>query len=327
MRIKGFFLSFIFSVFGLSFWPMISIAAPSGPAAEGVTLSEDQWAFAQARFEKDTAELTTWLEKYENRKKALTAEITNLQDKTSQLRSETRDQPNVFKEFRLKELLNELKDKLQENSDLDHETDLKQKDFEEKCLSLIDLYNTRIEIELEQGEVNAPSAQLDSKIKLLSGLVRKRNQIQMILKRYRRSDDKEKLALMGAVSSMKTNNKETLQLTLGLFKDRQKNLQDQLEKWMLEMDGLRNELKLQGEMKDFLKDIQNMNANASFPQGNLKQEDLDFLSWDNQKKKLFIRLNEVQQKISKGQKSLAQIERLLTEVQERLDSPRKGKKP
>jgi hypothetical protein len=80
-------------------------------------------------------------------------------------------------------------------------------------------------------------------------------------------------------------------------------------------------------MKDFLKDIQDINADSNFPQGNLKQEDLEFLSGDSQKKKLFIALNEVQQKVLRGQKLLAQIEQLSTEVQIRLDRLGGDKKP
>jgi len=295
--------------------------------AEGVTLSPVQWTAVQDRFENDIATLIIWLEKYQSRKKALAADIADLQKKTTQLRDETRGESNVFKEIRLKELLNDLKDKLQENSTADHEADARQKDFEQKCLSLIDLYNGRIEYELEAGEVNAAPAQLDSKVNQLSDLAKKRNRVQQILKQYRKKEDHEKLAEVDSVSSLKTNDRETLQLTVDLFKDRQKSLQDQVEKWSLELDGLRNELKLQGEMKDFLKDIQNMNADANFPQGNLKQEDLDFLSGDSQKKKLISRLNEVQQKILLGQKLLAQINQLLTKAQGRLDSLGGSKKP
>ena len=326
MRIKSIFLIFILLTLGISFWPQRGDTALSGPS-EGVALSESQWTAVQSRFEKDVAVLITWFETYENRKKDLTLEISDLQDKTAHLRDETRDQSNLFKEIRLKELLNKLKDKLEENSNSNHEADLKRKEFEEKSLSLIDLYNSRIEFELGSGETNVPPDQLKSKVDLLSDLARQRNRIQVVLERYGQRDDKEKLGSIVKFFSTKTTDRETLQLTLDLFKDRQKNLQEQIEKWSLELDSLRNELRLQGEMKDFLKDIQDMNANANFPQGNLKQEDLEFLSGDSQKKKLFLRLTEVQQKILRGQKLLAQIEQLSVEVQGRLKPLSEDKKP
>jgi hypothetical protein len=326
MRIKTFYISFVLLTLAVSFWPQKGNTALSG-ASEGVTLSGAQWTAVQSRFEKDVAALIAWFETYENRKRDLTLEISDLQDKTAHLRDETRDQSNLFKEIRLKELLNKLRDKLEENSNSDHEADIKRKEFEEKSLSLIDLYNSRIELELGSGEANVPPDQLKSKVDRLSDLARQRNRIQVVLERYGQRDDKEKLGSIGKVFSTKTDDRETLQLTLDLFKDRQKNLQEQIEKWSLELDSLRNELKLQGEMKDFLKDIQDMNANSSFPQGNLKQEDLEFLSGDSQKKKLFLRLNEVQQKILGGQKLLAQIEQLSAEVQGRLEPMSGDKKP
>ena len=326
MSIKRFFLSFILLTLVVSFWPQKGNTALSG-ASEGVTLSGTQWTAVQSRFEKDIAALIAWFETYENRKKDLRLEISDLQDKTARLRDETRDQSNLFKEIRLKELLNKLKDELEENSNLDHEADLKRKEFEEKGLSLIDLYNGRIEFELGSGEAKVPSDQLKSKVDRLSDLARQRNRIQVVLDQYGQRDDKEKLGSIGKVFSAKTTDRETLQLTLDLFKDRKKNLQEQMEKWSLELDSLRNELRLQGEMKDFLKDIQDMNANSNFPQGNLKQEDLEFLSGDSQKKKLFLRLNDVEQKISRGQKLLAQIEQLSAEVQGRLEPASEDKKP
>jgi cell division protein FtsB len=326
MRIKRFFLSFILLILVVSFWPQKGNTALSG-ASESVTLSGAKWMAVQSRFEKEIAALIAWFQTYENRKKDLTLEISDLQDKTAHLRDETRDQSNLFKEIRLKELLNKLRDKLEENSNLDHEADLKRKEFEEKSLSLIDLYNSRIEFELESGETNVTPDQLKSKVDLLSELARQRNRVQVVLDQYGQREDKEKWGSVGEVFSAKTNDKETLQLTLDLFKDRQKNLQEQMEKWSLELDSLRNQLKLQGEMKDFLKDIQNMNADSNFPQGNLKQEDLEFLSGDSQKKKLLVRLDEVQKKISRGQKLLAQIEQLSVEVRGRLEPLNEDKKP
>jgi hypothetical protein len=326
MILNRFVLIFSLIVIGVLFAGLGGALAEPNPA-EGVTLSPVQWTAVQDRFENDIANLIIGLEKYQIRKKTLASEIVDLQKKTTQLRDETRSESNVFKEIRLKELLSDLKDKLQENSTIDHEADARQKDFEQKCLSLIDLYNGRIEAALESGEVNAAPAQLDLKVNQLSELAKKRNRIQQILKQYRKKEDNERLVEVGGVSSLKTNDRETLQLTVDLFKDRQKSLQEQVEKWSLELDGLRNELKLQGEMKDFLKDIQNMNADANFPQSNLKQEDLDFLSGDSQKKKLISRLNEVQQKILLGQKLLAQINQLLTKAQGRLDPLSGSRKP
>lgn len=314
LKLAGFIL--IFLTLGSLANPCHAQIRPS----EGVSLSSGQWLQVQDRFEKEIAVLLTWLEKYESHKKTLTANISDLQNQTARLRTETMQESNVFKEIHLKQLLNELRDRLQENSDLDHEADLKQKDIEQKCLSLIELYNSRIEMELEAGEGTPTPTQLDQKVNHLTELARKRNQLQTLLKQYRKNEAPEKLASIGSLASYKTNDRENLQLTLDLFKDRQKNLQDQLGKWSLEMEGLRNELKLQGEMKDFLSDIQSLNADSNFAQGHLKQGDLEFLSADSQKKKISIRLLELQEKMADGQKLLAQINQLLSKTQSRLDA-------
>jgi hypothetical protein len=325
MKMKRIFLVFILLALGMASWPRSGYSALSSPS-EGVTLSEPEWTAVQTRFENDIEVLIKWFETYKISKNNLTFTISELQNKSAELRDETRNESNLFKEIHLKELLNKLRDKLEENSDLDHAAELKQKELEENCLSLIDLYNGRIEFELESSEVNSTPAQLKVKIDKLCVLARQRNRIQTVLNQYGQKENNEKLGSVEEMFSEKTNDRETLQLTLDLFKDRQKSLQDQIEKWSLEIDSLNNELKLQGEMKGFLKDIQDINADSNFPQGNLKQEDLEFLSGDSQKKKLFVHLNEVQAKIAHGQKLLARIEQLSAEIQTRLDRLGEDKK-
>src|SRR5579859_6492371 len=82
--------------------------------SEGTALSSAQWAAVQARYEGDISALLTWLKDYQNNKNVLNASIADLQAKTTQLRAESRGESNVFKDIRLKELLNELKDKLEQ---------------------------------------------------------------------------------------------------------------------------------------------------------------------------------------------------------------------
>ena len=131
MRVKRILLSYVLLDFGISSWPQRGNGTLSS-SSEGVTLSEAEWTGVQARFENDITVLIDWFETYKTRKKVLAGEILELQDKSAQLR----DQSNFFKEIHLKELLNKLRDKLEENSDLDHEADLKQKEFEEKKKNL-----------------------------------------------------------------------------------------------------------------------------------------------------------------------------------------------
>lgn len=325
MIFRRFFLSLILStvVFGGAAGP--AWAQPVPAMSSGATLTEAQWLQVQARLEAEISTSLSWLKDYQTQKAVLDSNIADLQSKTAELRSELRTDSNVFKEIRLKELLNELKDKLEENSKAEREADTKQKEFEQKCIDLSDLYNNHIELLLTQGDVTESGAALDAKVNEVTDLARKRNRVQTLLSQYRQKDQIDEPVELNAVAVLKTNDRETLQLTMDLFRDRQKNIQTQIQKWSLEMDSIHNELKLQGEMRDFLKDVHSMNADSNFPQNDLKQEDLEFLSTDVHKKKLNDRLNEVQQKILQGQKELAQIDILLTKVKGRLDRLSEGK--
>ncbi len=326
MNLKLSFLTLIlltgwFGGFAATAWPQ-----PAPAMSSGATLTEAQWLAVQARFEADISTLLTWLKDYQTNKAVLASDIADLQSKTTQLRSELRTDSNVFKEIRLKELLNELKDKLEDNSKMAREADAKQKEFEQKCINLSDIYNSHIEMLLAQGDITESATTLDAKVNQVTDLARKRNRVQTLLSQYRQKDRIDEPMQLNAVEVLKTNDRETLQLTMDLFKDRQKIIKEQIGKWTLEMESIRNELKLQGEMKDFLKDVHSMNADSNFPQNDLKQDDIEFLSTDSHKKKLNDRLNEVQQRILQGQKEDAQIDLLLTKVKGRLDRMNEGKR-
>jgi hypothetical protein len=80
-------------------------------------------------------------------------------------------------------------------------------------------------------------------------------------------------------------------------------------------------------MQDFLEDIQKMNADSNFPQGNLKSGDLESLVGGSQKNKLAVHLSELRQKIKRGQASLVQMNQLMDTVRDRLNSLNERKRP
>jgi len=209
-------LSSILLIGGLEALSIVLWAQPAPTPIEGVVLSETQWTAVQARFESDITALLAWLKDYQGRKAALAAQIGDLQQKTAQLRSETRTESNVFKEVRLKEELNDLKDKLEENSNSDRDADAKQKDFEQKCLSLIDLYNGRIVSLLSEGDVSPTSTALDTKVNQVADLARRRNRIQNLLNQNRRKNAVDKPVSVDAKTALRTTDRETLQLMLDL---------------------------------------------------------------------------------------------------------------
>lgn len=293
----------------------------------GVLLSDPQWNEVRLRFENEIFSIIDWLKNYKTKKESLGDEIDILQKKSLALRQEIHDESNVFKEIRLKGLLNDLKDKLEENSDLEKQADEKQKEFEQKCLSLIELYNNRIQQALETPDSAPLTLTLDAKLDNLTTLVRKRTRIQTLLKQYQKKERFEKSISLASIRSLNSNDSETLQLTLDLFKDRKKDIEEKLEKWSLEETEVKSELKLQSEMQDFLEDIQRMNADSSFPQGNLKKNDLSAIMGGDQKNRLNLRLNEINEKVVKGQKTLIQMNQLMDKVQNQLDVVSERKHP
>jgi hypothetical protein len=302
--------------------PLAGSAEPQAPPSSnsGVTLSNQQWQSVLSEFEVSVFSLSQWLEKSQTEKKKIQENISDLEEKIASLRKGDAGGSNVFDEIRLKNLLEELKEKLEKNSALQHQWDDKQKEFEQKALSLTALYNDRIEMELENTDSNQGVSQIDGKLTGLTVLIQKRTQVQTLLKEYAKKRDSEKLLSVASFKSFKTNDRESLQMTLDLFQDRKKDLEEQLEKWSLEMEEVKNELKLQGKMQDFLEDISRINEDSDFPQGGLKRHDLEGIVGKTQKNKLESRLAELQAKISRGQTTLLQINQLTSRVENQMNS-------
>ncbi len=245
----------------------------------------------------------------------LTGRINLLENKVTDLRRNGEKGSNVFDEIRLKSLLNDLKDDLEKSSDLQHQQDDKEKEFEQKALSLIALYNDRIENELQSGGDSAGSASLQLKLNTLGVLIQNRNQLQILLKKYqKKSSDTEPFSII-SLNSLKTNDRESLQLTLDLIRDRKRNLEDQLEKWSIEEEEVKNELKLQGKMQDFLDGIRRLNEDSALPSGNFKKSGLGTEAGDNQRAKQERPLNEIHASNARGQASLAQINQFMVKIQ------------
>jgi hypothetical protein len=316
----------IFFIFILCFTCLIRPGPSQGQALpvsvsdSGVSLSDPQWKTVIEQFEKSIFDLSNWLEKNQVEKKKLKQDIDKLESKITELRQDNQKNSNVFDEIRLKGLLNDLKDKLEKNSDLQHLEDGKQKEFEQKALSLTALYNDRIESELKStGNSSEPSA-LQLKLNELALLIRKRNQIQTLLTQHQKKADKAESLSIASFDSLGSNDRESLQLSLDLIKDRKKDLEENIEKWSIEEEEVKNELKLQGKMQDFLEDIKRMNEDSDFPSGNLKKNDFGGMTGSKQHDKLEAHLSEIHGSLEKAQAALAQINQLMAKVQHQLDA-------
>ncbi len=308
--------------FGLSGTSQAQTVPPVSDS--GVSLTDTQWKSVVAQFEGSVLALSQWLSDTQMKMKGLRDDIRKLELKSAQLREETRDGGGVFDDFRLKGLLNDLKGKLENNSDLQHQWDGKQKEFEQKALSLIALYNDRIAEDLETGEPSAPPFLLNFKLDELTLLIQKRNRIQALLQQYREKNSLENPPLPASFGAPPAGDREGLLLTLDLIRDRKKSLEDQIEKWSIEEEEVKNELKLQGKMQEFLEDIQRDNEDSSFPHNSLKRNDLNDMAGDKERQRLEARLGALRQMSARGQASLGQLDQFMDKVQKQMDSLGKG---
>ena len=295
-------------------------ASPPDLGGEGVTLSGTQWETVLAQFESSVSSLSQWLEDARSEQKKNDEGIKGLETKVAALRKDNRENSNVINEIRLKGLLNDLKEKLEKNSQLQHDRDAKQKEFSQKAYSLISLYNDRIETVLGFTVAGTDPTKMDAQLRDLTALVQKRNRIQNLLEEYGKGGDPEKLLSISSLKSIRSHDRESLQLTLDLLRDRKKDLEEQMTKWALEQDEVKNELKLQGKMQEFLEDIRQINEDANFSRGGLRGNDLEGVAGKGLKGKMEIRLSELQAKTAQGSRTLSQIDQFIAKVQNQINS-------
>lgn len=299
--------------------------AAYSPSSTGVVLSDPQWQAAVSQFQNSIMILSNGLERDRTDLDLLQKKNERLEEKIEELRQNSQNGPNVFDDIKLKGLLNDLKDSLEKSSDLQHQQDNQQKEFEQKALSLIALYNDRIESELQpsSGALGPPKLQL--KLDSLALLIQKRSHLQFLLKKYQKKTRDAESLPMESLNSLKTNDRESLQLTQDLIQDRKKALDEQLEKWSIEEDEVKNELKLQGKMQEFLAGIRRMNEDSDFPSGNLNKGDLGTAMGGKERIKLEKHLSEIQAFAQRGQETLAQLNQLMMKIQNQLESSKERK--
>jgi chromosome segregation ATPase len=307
-------------------WASLSIpgllcSQSPGPSflSSSVTLTDDQWKNIINQFEESVETLSKQLENSKIEKKNQETQIETLKNKISQLRQSTQNGSNVFDDIRLKDYLSDLKDKLEKYSFLQHEWEEKQKEFEQKTLSLVSLYNEKIDHDLEVDAGSENSSFLNSRLKELAFLTQKRNRVQSLLKEYQKDDQPENSIPESSFGDLKTGDKESLQLTLDLIRDRKNELEEKIQKWSIEKSEIQNELNLQGKMQEFLDDVQKLNEDSNFPHGSLKRNDLEDMAGNKERHKLETRFNELQNSLKTGQISLDHLNQIFKTVQNQLD--------
>jgi chromosome segregation ATPase len=300
-----------------SLWPQSPKSPPSG---QNLTSSDDDWQGVVRQFEESVLSLSDELSTLKTQKKSLDQGIDKLKEKIKKLRQDAQGQTNVFDEIRLKNFLNDLKDMLEKSSTLQRDLDDKQKGFEQKSLVLLALYNDRIDKDLAADAASQDSSLLSSKLRDLAFLVQKRHYLQSLLTKYQTNDSVEEPIHEPSLDDLNLGDQESLQLTLDLIRDRKNDLESQQEKYSIEEDEIKKELNLQGKMQEFLEGVQKLNEDSNFPHGSLKRNDLEDMAGTKEKHKLEKRLNELQGMTDQCQKSLEQLNQLMTNVQNHLNS-------
>jgi hypothetical protein len=302
-------------------WPPAVLSA--GAPAPAAVLSGPQWEAVLKEFEAGLQALVQELDRIEVDRKKLGEQIRSLENKISVLRKKAETGANVLEEIRLKRLLNDLKEKLVRNSSLEHRWEEAREELEQKGLSLVALYHSRIEEEIRLGGEGPTGPAGEAKLGAMEELARKRSKVQAILAKY---PPKEETAVpsLSALETLQKNDRESLQLTLDLLNDRKREITDQLEKWALEEEEVRNELKLQARMQEFLEDLRRQNQGSGMAGGVPKRDGLEGMAEKSQRNRLGKRLAEIQTRMARARETLEQIGRLTAKAQARLEALKGG---
>jgi hypothetical protein len=315
----------------LAFWAWIpgwalSQDMSSAPAGESVTLlAPDQYATLMARFEKETLVEVVKLESIKTGQEKLQSQIQNLEAKVQILRSNNRISLNVFEDAKLKSCLGDLQEKLEENSQLEKQFQQARGEFEQKALSLLSFYNDWIDANMVPPSNPSP-ASLDERLNALILVAKKRAKLQYLLENYHSSEEKEPFFKSSDFNNLDPHDMEGRRLAMELLRDRKKTLGDRVDRLSLEEDEVRNEIKLQSKMRDFLEDIQRMNEDSSFPRGSLRRNDLQSYMGKNSHNTLEGRLAALEKEILQGRQMMVQINSSITRLEGAPDT-KKGDRP
>ncbi len=275
---------------------------------ESTTLFADPGAYGPVmdRFESETRAQVEKLNSIKLIQEKMQVQIQILESKAQTLRDRNRSSLNVFEDAKLKGTLGELQQKLAENSRLEKQYQVYRNDFEQKALSLIAFYNDWIEANLTPPKNPSPSA-LDERLMGLIRVVKKRTILQDLLRHYGTPEEKEPKYKTTDFKGLDPSDEEGKRMAMDLLRDRKKNISDRLDRLSLEEDEIKNEIKLQGKLQDFMEDIQRMNEDSSFPRGSLRRNDIQGYFGDKSRNVLGERLSQLEKEIGIDQQILAQM--------------------
>ncbi len=270
---------------------MFPRAAGARPDDSAVPVSQAQTQTAFEDLEKEVWNTRLDLAASQEEIQKLRGTIAGLQEKLSLLRRESGNNPGVFQVLRQKMLLSELEPHLERMALLERERKRKKADFSQKALSLLALYNRRIEAELNPLDARVP---LMEKIHRLQVLGQKRSHLLNLLDDLSGQTVPGKDRAFDDFKGVTVNDPKGRRIVLELLEERRKELLAQSGKLDAQEQEIREQLRLQKKMNDFLMGIERLNESADFPHSSLKRNDLQGVSDKNQTIKLESKLQEIQ---------------------------------
>ena len=280
----------------------------------GPTIENEKWDEVLNEFEKKVSQLVQDLTLIKHQQNQLHEDIERLEVKSTAIRTQSQSDPNLINQIRLNNILKELQNKLEMDSQVQRQWKEKIDLFEQTSLSLLSLYNDRIEQDLDP----AIQETTDNRLRSLIDIVRKRQILQNQIDQYPKASEVEDAPALPSLQTVDQQNLDGLQLTLDLLTDRQKTLESRIEKSTLQEAEIEQELKLQNKMKDFLEDVRRINEDSDFPHDNLKSGDLDSVSGNDSKSKLEKNLQDITNSRNKDEGNLEQLKTYVTNVQSQI---------
>lgn len=297
---------------------VLATAVPAGtaPAVPGATPSIE--ASILSRFEKEVAAEIDSLEKMSRQRKQTEKKIIQLKEESSALHRKLAAGTNVLAELRLKAVLGELHGRLESQSILEGRWETLRRDFEEKALSLLSLYNDRIEQEIASAEAFLDPSRSGQRLDALVDLARKRSVLQERLERYRGSGN-EGTGVAGNLSNLPSSrDRESLELALRLLKDRRRDTETRIEQSILQEEETLKEIRLQERMREFMNDVEHRREGSTFgPPGSARRE-LEWMGGKGKIEPLRRKLQDLRKQREKDQLTLIQLEAYLDQTSYRL---------
>jgi hypothetical protein len=279
-----------------------------------------------AKFEREVGASAAALRKMRTERERLAGEVTRLKEETDALHRRLGRTPGVLQEVRLKSLLGELRRRLEAQSEMESRWNASRDEFEEKALSLLTLYNDRIEQEISSTAAFLDPAGSEKRLGALVDTTRKRSRLQDLLRLYGEGAGDLPAAGDWDPSTLPpTRDRESLEMTVRLLKDRRREVETRYEQSILREEEILKEIRLQDRMKEFMDDIERVRGDSAFPSGGPLRRDLEWYQGKDQTAQLRDRLLRLRRQREKDQFTLVRLDAYLEQMTHQLKDLRGGR--